>query len=409
MHILLLTQWFDPEPTFKGLPFAKKLKELGHSVEVLTGFPNYPGGKLYNGYRVKLIKRENMVGIPVSRVPLYPSHNHSSIKRIGNYGSFSVSATLIGKFVVKTPDVIYVYHPPATIGLPAFVLSRMYKAPFVYDIQDLWPDTLGATGMMNNSIALTMLDGWCRWIYKQAARIVVLSPGFKKALINRRIPGHKIEVIYNWCEESFLKPENPNADLAKRLGFSGRFNILFAGNMGEAQALDAVLDAAAILENQYPQIQFVLIGGGIAVRALKRKVNESQIGNVRFLNRRPFSEIGAVLNMADVLLVHLRKDPLFDITIPSKTQAYMSVGKPILMGVQGDASDIVTTACAGITCRPEDPLDIASAVEQLYQMPTAKLGEMGQNGRRFYEKEMALDVGVRKFVDIFQALTKKKG
>jgi hypothetical protein len=195
MRILMVSQWFDPEPAFKGLPFAKALKSRGHDVRVLTGFPNYPEGRLYPGYRVKPLQREAMEGIPVLRVPLYPSHDASALRRTANYLSFALSAAAIGGFASGPADVMYVYHPPATVALPAMVIGRAHRIPFVYDIQDLWPDTLAATGMMGNALLLKAVDRWCRWTYRAASRIVVLSPGFKAKLVERGVPREKIEEI----------------------------------------------------------------------------------------------------------------------------------------------------------------------------------------------------------------------
>jgi glycosyltransferase involved in cell wall biosynthesis len=404
MRILILSQWFQPESFYKGIPFAKELVKLGHEVEVLTGFPNYPGGKLYDGYKIKLFQREKIDGIPVTRVPLYPSHDSNSIKRILNYTSFALSASLLGFFLAKRPDVIYVYHPPATIGLPALFLHLLHRAPFVYDIQDLWPDTLAASGMLDNSAALWMVEKWCRFIYSQAAKIVVLSPGFREILIRRGVPGQKIEVIYNWCEDDKIQATARNEDLARELGMAGRFNVVFAGTMGKAQALDAVLEAAFLLRDKLPKIQFVFVGGGIDVGRLKEKAIEQGLTNVRFLSRRPPSEIGNILNLGDVLLVHLKDDPLFRITIPSKTQAYMAAGRPILMGVKGDAAALVEKAEAGLTCTPEDPQDIADTVEKFYNMTREEIDLMGHNGKMFYERELSLRIGARRFEEIFQSV-----
>lgn len=403
MRILLLTQWFHPELSFKGLPFAKELRDLGHEVQVLTGFPNYPGGKVYNGYKIKLFQREIMDGIPVFRVPLYPSHDNNALKRIANYTSFAVSASLMGWIGIKQPDIIHVYHPPVTIGLPAVFLHLLHGAPFVFDIEDLWPDTLSATGMLNNKMVMWLVDKWCRFIYSQAAKIVVLSPGFRDMLIRRDVPEDKIEVIYNWCDEDHLQTGVRNKALAHELGMAGRFNIIFAGTMGKAQALDAVLEAARLLRNKLPKIQFVFVGGGIDVNRLKEKKNEQGLINIRFLPRRPMSEIGDVLNLADVLLIHLKDDPLFRITIPSKTQAYMAAGRPILMGVRGDAAVLVEKAGAGLTCAPEDPQNIADAVERFYNMSREELDLMGHNGKKFYEEELSLSIGARRFEEIFKS------
>lgn len=403
MRILMLTQWFDPETTFKGLAFAKALQERGHEVEILTGFPNYPGGKVYPGYRIRFFQREVMEGIPVIRVPLYPSHDASTIRRIANYATFALSAATIGAAAVKPADVMYVYHPPATVALPAIVIGSMRRIPFVYDIQDLWPDTLNATGMVNNKYMHEMVDRWCRWTYRAAGKIVVLSPGFKEMLVGRGVPGEKIEVIYNWCDEAQIPKTPKNESLAKRLGIFGKFNILFAGTMGKAQALDAVLDAAGRIGDRIPEVQFVFVGGGIDVDRLKLVSRERHLDNVLFLPRRPIPEIGEILNLADVLLVHLKDVPLFQITIPSKIQAYLAVGRPILAGVRGDAAELIRMAGAGVDFLPENPESFSEAVEKLYRMPRALLDEMGDRGRRYYRRELSLSVGVSRFEEVFQA------
>ncbi|MEA1947160.1 MAG: glycosyltransferase family 4 protein [Thermodesulfobacteriota bacterium] len=406
MRILILTQWFNPEPFFKGLPFAKELVKLGHEVEVLTGFPNYPGGKIYAGYKIKIFQRELIDGIPVLRVSLYPSHDNNALKRVANYTSFALSASLIGFFLAQRPDVIYVYHPPVTASMPALIFHILRKIPFVYDIQDLWPDTLEATIMLDNRIALWLVDKWCQFVYSQTAKIVVLSPGFKETLIKRGVSSDKIGVIYNWCDENHLQTAGRNEALARELGLANRFNIVFAGTMGKAQALDAVLDAADLLYEKYPSIQFIFVGGGIDVERLKKKARDLKLRNVLFLSRRPVTEIGDILNLADVLFVHLKDDPLFKITIPSKTQAYMAVGRPILMAVRGDSAELVKKAGSGITCTPEDSHSIAGAVEKLFKMSREELEQMGSNGKRFYEQELALSIGTTRFDEIFQSVVK---
>jgi len=405
-RILFLTQWFYPELSFKGLPFAKELSKLGYEVQVLTGFPNYPGGKVYDGYKIKLFQREIIDGISIFRVPLYPSHDNKALNRIANYTSFALSASFLGFLGIKRPDVIYVYHPPATIGLPALFLRLLYRVPFVYDIQDLWPDTLQTTGMVNSKVVLWLVKKWCQLVYSQAAKIVVLSPGFRDILNKRGVSMDKIEVIYNWCDEEHLQEVVRNESLGKELGMVDRFNIVFAGTMGKAQSLSAVLDAARLLRDKLPKVQFVFIGGGIDIERLKKIKDAQGLTNVSFLPHRPMSEIGEILGLADVLLVHLKDDPLFKITIPGKTQAYMAAGRPILMGVKGDAAALVDKAGAGLACMPEDPQDIALAVEKMYNLPKEKLDRMGQNGRSFYKQELSLHVGARRFEKIFKSFIK---
>lgn len=404
MRILMLTQWFDPEPTFKGLAFAKELMRLGHEVEVLTGFPNYPGGKLYDGYKVRLLQRENIDGISVLRVPLYPSHDGSALRRIANYASFAFSAAFMGALLVKPADVMYVYHPPATVGFAASIISMVRRIPFVYDIQDLWPDTLAATGMLNNPGILRLVERGCRFIYRQASKIVVLSPGFKEMLVSRGVISEKIEVIYNWCDEKNIQRDSDDDGLSEKLGLAKKFNIVFAGTMGKAQALDAVLDAAKIIDCSQQKVQFVFVGGGIDVERLKQRSVDMGLHNILFLPRMPMQDIGSVLTRADVLLVHLRDDPLFKITLPSKTQAYMAAGRPILMAVRGDAARLVENAEAGLACIPEDSQSIAAAVERFCRMSRQELDDMGECGRKYYEAELSLPVGVKKFELVFKSI-----
>ncbi len=400
MRVILLTQWFDPEPTFKGLVFARELIRLGFDVEVVTGFPNYPGGKLYPGYKVRLIQRELFEGVQVTRVPLYPSHGQSAVGRVMNYVSFAAAALFYGVFSAKRPDVIYAYHPPLTVGIAASLIRLFRRVPVVYDIQDMWPDTLRATGMVSNSRVLGVVGGICKAVYRAVDHIVVLSPGFKRLLVDRGVPEQKIDVIYNWCDETSMV--NPTGDLPKDFPGSERFTIVFAGNMGKAQALDSVLDAAEIVQNKTDGICFVFIGGGVEVERLKGLAKEKRLNNVEFLQAAPMAEIGGVLRKADALLVHLRKDPLFTITIPSKIQAYMAVGRPILMAVDGDAADLVKDAGCGVLAESENPEAIADAALTLYAMSSAERDAMARRSREYYQSHLSLKVGAGRFGALFK-------
>lgn len=401
-RVLLLTQWFEPEPTFKGLGFARALRSEGLQVEVATGFPNYPGGRLYPGYRVRAWQREQMDGIPVTRLPLYPSHDGRALPRVANYLSFFTSATLFGLLRWHKPQVIYAYHPPLTVGLAAAIVGWLRRVPVVLDIQDMWPDTLRATSMLANERVLRVVAAVCRWVYARVTRVVVLSPGFARLLVERGVPAHKVEVIPNWCEESALAA--PAGQLAA--GFPGpeRFRILFAGNMGRAQALDAVLDAAALTLAPAPQVAWVFMGGGIEVARLRELAAARGLSNVVFLPAVPMAEVGHALAAADALLVHLRRDPLFAITIPSKTQAYMAVGRPLIMAVQGDAAELVRQAGCGVVAEPEDARSLAAAALQLAALPAAERTQMGQRGARHYQERLSLRAGAGRFAQIFRDL-----
>lgn len=401
MRILFLTQWFEPEPSFKGLLFAKELMRRGHQVSVLTGFPNYPGGKLYPGYRVRLWQRETIEGVNILRVPLYPSHDCSALGRVANYLSFALSASTLGPLLVRNVDVAYVYHPPATLGLPAMAFRWLRGVPCVYDIQDMWPDTLMATGMVSGGFIPSLVAWWCRQVYRAMDRLVVLSPGFKRLLTERGVPPEKIKVIYNWWDEPepILAPAVLPAD--EKAMLVGRFNVIFAGNMGLAQGLDTLLEAARQLAFSHPSVQFVLIGGGLDSDRLKAAVVADGLTNVIFLPRRPPSAIGAVLAAADVLLVHLRDDPLFAVTIPSKTQAYLATGRPILMAVRGDAAELVRKAGAGLTCEPGDATQLAATVSKFVKLPKERREAMGRAGRDYYAIHLSLRRGADYFCEVF--------
>ena len=403
--MLLLTQWFDPEPTFKGLVFARELVRQGFEVEVVTGFPNYPGGKVYPGYKIRWIQRECIDGVDVTRLPLYPNHDQSAIKRVLNYASFAASALLYGLFMAKRADVMYAYHPPLTVGVAASLIRAVRGTPLVYDIQDMWPDTLRASGMLNNQCALAMVERVCDWVYRHVDQVVVLSPGFKRLLVQRGVPENKIEVIYNWADESALM--SPMGAVPEAFPARGRFSVVFAGNMGKAQALDAVLDAAKILQGCGSRACFVMLGAGVEVSRLKERTFALDLQNVVFLPAVPMSEVGTILNAADALLVHLRKDPLFEITIPSKTQAYMAVGKPLLMAVNGNAADLVACAQCGLAVEPENSQAMADAINALVAMPVNDLKTMGENASSFYREALCLEVGAGKFAQVFERLSRE--
>jgi glycosyltransferase involved in cell wall biosynthesis len=390
MNILILTQWYPPEPGLLVQELSQTLMAHGHNVTVLTGFPNYPSGKLYPGYRLQLLQRETIAEVPVVRIPLYPEHSRSGFKRALNYLSFAASAAALGWFTISKPDVLFVYHPPLTIGIPAYVLSRLWRIPFVYQIQDMWPETLSATGMLNNSAALKTVGRFAKWVYEKAASICVISPGFRENLIKKGVPADKVHVISNWVDPEVYYVADPDPELAVEHGMSNRFNVMFAGNIGEAQGLEVVLDAAILLRD-LKDVQFVLVGDGVALPGLKQKAIDRGLENVLFLGRYPQERMPALYALADVLLVHLKDDPLFRITIPYKTLAYMASGKPILVDVAGDTAKVVTEAGAGMDCVPGDPEALAVSVRKLYALERTELQRMGINGRRaaqnFYSRE----------------------
>lgn len=398
----MITQLFQPEPNhLKGLAFARELVRLGHDVEVLTGFPNYPGGKIYPGYRQRWYQRETIDGVSIIRVPVYPDHSSSGFRRALCYASLALTACIPGLFLVRRPDVVHVYQGPATLALPAMILSLLRGVPYVLDIQDLWPESVMSSDMLTVKWLKLPLTMWCNLTYKLSAMIVVLSPGYEEILVSRGCSRSKVKVVYNWCDEGQLHNGDSGEQRRDTFGLTGRFSVVYAGNMGRVQALDAVLDAADLLKKDYQDIMFVFVGDGVDASRLENIASSRGLNNVRFIPRQPASEIGAVLDNACALLIHLRDDPQHRGIIPQKTQAYLAAGRPIIMGVKGDAADLVEEAGAGIACEPQNPLSIAEALKELHDMLPEKREEMGRNGLIYYEKHLSFRVGLDKMISIF--------
>ena len=403
MRILTLSQRYEPEPGVICTALGKELKSRGHDVTAITGFPNYPGGKLFPGYRIRWRQREQIDGINVLRLPLYPDHSYSAPRRIMNYSSFAASATLIGPWLSGKADVMWVYHPPLTVGIPAWWIGLLRRIPFIFEVQDMWPETLRATGMFHSRKGTAMISALARFIYERASAITVISPGFKRNLVDKGVATEKIHVIPNWADEKIFRPLARDEKFAAAHGMSGKFNVVFGGNVGAAQALDNVLAAAALLK-EAPLIQFVIIGGGIAREGLVRRCREMGLTNVIFIDRQPFEKMPRFFAQADVLLVHLKNDPLFEITIPSKTIAYLACGRPVICAVAGDAAEVIKKSGAGLVCPPEDPWALAVAAMDLASMNQGERARLGESGRRAYLAEFTKNVLVNRYEKLFNEI-----
>lgn len=401
MRILILTQWYPPEPAEMLQELAQTLQTHGHGVTVLTGFPNYPSGKLYPGYRLRLSFQETIANVPVVRTWLFPEHSRSGIRRALNYLSFALSSALLGPFFISRPDVIFVYHPPLTISLSAYALSRLWRVPFVYQVQDMWPETLAATGMLNNPQLLGFISKFAKWTYSKAQKILVISPGFRQNLLDKGVPSEKVRVVSNWVDPQTYYRAEPDAELAQKVGLNDKFNVMFAGNLGEAQGLETVIETAVTLKD-LDDLQFVFVGDGVALPRLHEMAQAHNLTNVQFLGRYPLSAMPDLYALADVLLVHLKDDPLFEITIPHKILAYLGVGKPILVAVKGDAANLVLEIGAGITAVPENPESLAKAVRQLYTMSWEERRIMGDRGHQAAQTTFSRDILATKIEEILR-------
>lgn len=403
MRILFITQLFQPEPNLlTGLGFARELQKFGHEVGVLTGFPNYPSGKLYPGYRTKLWQRERLDGVEVLRVPVYPSHDRSALRRICCYLSLALSMTVLGPFLLRKADVAIVFQGPMTLCIPAILLKWLWGMPFVLNLQDLWPESVTGSGMLRGHWVHRVLSWGSSYVCRQAKHIVVLSEGYKDLLLKRGATAQRVSVVYNWCDPA---QEQLVCAVAAPDTFTlrGTFNVVYAGNLGELQALDCVVYGAKLLQDTLPSVRVVFVGQGTQAAHLKELTARLALGNVTFVSYLPLDRLPEVLQFANVLLVHLKNDPLSRVGIPQKTQAYLASGIPVLCAVEGEASRLIERSGGGITCGAESPEAFARAVKFLASLPEEELKEMGRKGREFYLRHLSFAVGVRRWAGIVES------
>ena len=406
MRILFIKQLFHPEPTARSIDFASELIKNGHEVQVLTSFPSYPFGKIYDGYKQKMFHRETIGEVEVIRVPIYPNQSGKAFHRMLNYMSYAISTTLFGLPRVKRPDVVFAYHGALPVGIPATIYKWFTGVPFVYDVNDIWPDTLQATGMLKNKWMLKFVHLWCQYTYKMAGKITVLSEGFREKLISRNVKPEKVEFINQWSRNKTVDPLSIE-DSIKDHFLPEEFNILYAGNVGKAQSLFSIVDSFYELQDDYPKLIFTILGDGVERENLIKYVKDKGINNVKFIDRVDSSLVGKYLYCADVLLVHLKDDPLFRITIPSKIIGCHHAGRPILLGIKGDAENVIKESGAGFIFEPDNVEDLKHKLRQLLTMSKDELREMGKNGKNYYETHFTIETNTQHFIDIFEEIRKK--
>ena len=343
---------------------------------------------------------EYIDGVRIVRVASYISHGHTALKRFASYTSFSLTALLYSLVSAKRADIVYSYYPPMVGGITGVLISLLKHSALIYDVQDLWPEALEAAGISEKSTGFKVVEKIMNWIYHRSTAIIVLSNGYKQALINKGIPAEKIHRVYNWCDESRMKVAETSNYFSNNTKSS--FDILYAGNMGAAQALHFVIQAADKLQQMGRQdIRFIFLGNGIELENLKKQAASLKLSNVIFRGHVAPELVGAELQAADALLVHLASNPVFDITVPSKTQAYLAAGKPILMAVAGESAEIIKLANAGIVSLPCNAADIAAGAISMAEASAEQLFAFATSARKYYLNNMSQMNGVEQISRIF--------
>lgn len=388
MRIAMMSHWYDPEGGAAAGPgtIARALRDRGHDVHVVTGFPNYPTGKVFPGYRLKPYQREILDGVTVHRSAIYPSHDTGAVERAANYLSFALTGAASAVIRLPRVDVSLIYSTPATAAIPGMALRALRGVPYVVQIQDLWPQSVTSSGFLGNASAgrvERILHRFCDAVYRRATTIAVTSPGMRRLLEARGVDPLKIEFVPNWADEACFEPTPVTPGLVDEFGPFRPFTAMYAGNFGEVQALHNLIDSAAVLRNE-KDIGFVLVGSGVAEKRIRSHVAELDLDNVRFVPPQPFDRMSDVLALGDVQLISLKDAPLFRSTLPSKVQANMAAGRPIIGAVAGDAASVIISSGAGFVSAPEDPMGLAESIRRMARLSVHERAAMGARARTHY-------------------------
>jgi glycosyltransferase involved in cell wall biosynthesis len=401
MRVLLVTQYFYPE-NFKSNDIALELTKRGHEVTVLTGLPNYPEGKIHKDYGFFKRTKENFQGVNVIRSWLVPRGKGGGVRLFFNYFSWAFFASIRALFLSfqKEFDVILVHEPsPITQGFPAIVVKKIQKIPLHFWVLDLWPESLTSAGGINNKYVLSIFTKMVKYIYNNSDKILVSSKGFKESILAKGDYNDKLVYFPNWAEDSILKGNSnyPIPDLPKG------FKIIFAGNIGVAQDVNSIIKTALILKEK-TDIHFVFIGDGRSKVQLEDFVLENDLNQtVHFLGRFPIDAMKTFFNQADVLLVSLKDELIFNVTVPAKLQAYLCTKKPILGMLNGEGAAIINDANCGLSVNAGDSNGLAEKILKLYEMSNEERNILGGNGFKYFEENFTMS----KCIDNLEFILKK--
>ena len=407
LRILVLAQYFTPEPITKPGDLAQALHERGHDVTVLTGLPQYPNGVRYPGYSLRPWQRDRLGAVPVLRMAGYAYHGRSILRRCANFAAFSLAAVL-ARPLLKRPQVIYVWHPPLSIGVAGWLLARLMRVPFVYDVQDIWPDVIVAARLLQNRTAIRALEALERFIYRRATKILVPNERARDVLIAKGASPDRLVVTPHWVDGDLARQGTSVERAATRESHAwhDRFVVLFAGNLGIAQDLATVVKAAALVTDA--RILLVFAGEGISRRDLESLARDTGVADrTVFLGWRPHEEMPALMAAADALLVHLADNAVFDAVVPTKTVAYLAAGRPIVMAVRGAAADLVQHTETGVVVAPGRPEQLAAALDALARLDEEARAAMGARGRARFEDTFAKDRVVPQYESVLAGVARR--
>ncbi|MBA5794021.1 glycosyltransferase family 4 protein [Flavobacterium sp. xlx-214] len=402
MNILIVTQYFYPE-TFKSTDLAFELQKRGHQVTVLTGIPNYPEGKIYEEYGYQKNRNQTIDGVEIIRSLLLPRGSGGGARLFLNYYSFAFFASLMARKLAKKKkfDAIIVHEPsPITQFYPALTVKKIQKTPIYFWVMDLWPESLEIAGGVKNKSVLNYYKRVVQGFYKESEKILITSKGFRKSILEKGDFADKIEYFPNWAEESISEGETnyPIPNLPEG------FKILFAGNVGEAQDMDTIMKAALLLKS-HKEIKFVIVGDGRKMPFVQDFIKEHKLQEtVHTVGRFPVEAMATFFSKADLLLVSLKDDPIFNLTVPAKVQAYMSSGKPILAMLNGEGADTINEADCGFAVPASNEIKLSEVIKEASILDKRVLEKMGRNGKLYFNERFTL----KSCIDNLEKILKNK-
>lgn len=403
MKILVISQFYDPEPVAIPGEIARDLHERGHSVRVLTGFPNYPSGRLTEGYRQRWRQREQDGAIPVLRVPLFTDHSQSALRRLVNYASFALSASSAQRYA-RGADVIYIYATPMTAAFAAWLWRITNGAPYVVHVQDLWPDSVVGSSIVGASRATkaipAVLGPWLRSVYRRAGAVVGIAPTMIATLIERGAPAARTHLVYNWAERAERRrtPSESSRELTR---------IVYAGNVGEMQDLETAVHAASAAADAGVELR--IVGDGVARPGLRKLVSTLQARNIVFQDPVPRDQMAEVYERSDFALVSLKDLPVFRGTIPSKFQAVLAAGLPVITTVQGDVRSFVETNGVGLTANAQDVQSLEAAMRRAAAMGDTERSMMSQRAGEAFDENFSRESGLGSLETILKTAASTNG
>lgn len=407
MHILFLSDNFPPEvnaPASRTFEHCREWVKAGHAVTVITGVPNFPKGRVFEGYRNRPWQQETMAGIRVIRVWTYITANEGFAKRSFDYLSFMVTSFFASLFVRRI-DVVVGTSPQFFTVCAAFGVGLLKRVPWVFELRDIWPESIRVVGAMKQSKVLDLLEKVELFLYRKADAIVSVTHAFKASLISRGVEAEKIHVVTNGVDSSRFSPREKDVDLVERLNLQGKFVAGYIGTHGLAHSLDTVLDAAKALKAAPDRglFCFILLGDGANKSLLRKRAMSEGLDNVIFVDSVPKDQVVRYWSLLDASIIHLKKDPLFTTVIPSKLFECMGMGVPTLHGVEGESANIVQSEDVGLLFEPQNPDALIEALRKLSGAP-ALLARFKANGlqaaRRFDRSALAL-----KMLDVLEQVS----